>query len=229
MKYTELLESIAEQVKIIKAVRMMKISLRNGENPLVDLSSLKCEYFALGSEGGQQPWLIYIGKPRSLESGKLYNFENAEKPGFLAFDNMRMKDYKIVTLKVLKTLPEALALLKTMRTKLVIIDPALLKGAPPVTATTADEPANEEDGFFALGYWINAYRPDDKEYFWSGPYRDRKNAVAFGNTKQNRGQPKTFIDWGKGKVTIIRGLDKFKAAAKKVNLNPNVDELYWID
>lgn len=81
-----------------------------------------------------------------------------------------------------------------------------------------------------LGSWSNAYRSGDKEYFWNGPYSDRKNALAFGKRKQERGQPKTFHDWvAGGSSSIIRGVDKFVIAAKKVGLNPNVKELEWQD
>lgn len=92
----------------------------------------------------------------------------------------------------------------------------------------ADQNNNNEfkDGFFALGYWINPHRPQ-KEYFWSGPFIERKDAVAFNKMKQQRGQPKQFIDWGKGSGTVIVGLDKFLLAAKKVGLNPNVSNLEW--
>ena len=79
--------------------------------------------------------------------------------------------------------------------------------------------ANDEfkDGFFLLGYWDNPYRAE-KEYFWSGPFEDRKDAVAFNKRKQERGQPKQFIDWVKGSGKVIVGLDKFVLAAEKAGL-----------
>ena len=88
--------------------------------------------------------------------------------------------------------------------------------------------ANDEfkDGFFLLGYWDNPYRAE-KEYFWSGPFEDRKDAVAFNKRKQERGQPKQFIDWVKGSGKVIVGLDKFVLAAEKAGINPDVNNLEW--
>lgn len=219
----QLLEA-EESVETVKAIRMMKFSLRNGENSLgVDLANTKCEYYAIG-------WFMFIGKPNSLKVGSAYRFENADKPGFRAESNMKLGTFGAKVVKVLSTLPEAIAHLKTLRAPAVVIDPALLKGAKPAAPKEKDaEPTEIEDGFYVLGYWGNPYRSNDKEYFWAGAFRERKNALAFGKRKQEKGQPKNFRDWVKGEVKIIRGQDKFVAAAKKAGLNPNVSDVSWFD
>lgn len=97
------------------------------------------------------------------------------------------------------------------------------------TATAAStEVTKPEDGFFLLGYWCNAYsRNNDRENFWMGPFFTRKEALDAGKRKQKYGQPKTFCDWGVGKNKVIQGVDNFVIAAKKVDLNPNVTNLYF--
>lgn len=87
------------------------------------------------------------------------------------------------------------------------------------------DPETPEDGYFLLGFWSNAYRSNDREYFWMGAFFSRKEAMAVGKQKQLRGQPQNFRDWGKGTNKIIKGLDAFIKEAKKVGLNPRVDNL----
>lgn len=40
---------------------------------------------------------------------------------------------------------------------------------------------------------------------------------------QENGQPKTFRDWAEGSCSYFSSAEKFKAAALKVGLNPNMD------
>lgn len=223
MLVNEILLTESEKATIIKATRMMKFSLRSGENSLgIDLKNIDCEFFGFG-------WLIYVGKPGSLKDGVGYDFENVDKAGFQAYRNAKLGASEGFKLKQSgKSYDEFLKLLKAHRDPVVIVDPALTKDAKPAAPNTKEEPNEPENGYFVLGYWNNAYsRNSDKEYFWSGPFFDRKSAMAFGKMKQERGQPKNFRDWVKGTNTIIQGLDKFVAAAKKVGLNPKVDDLEW--
>ena len=81
--------------------------------------------------------------------------------------------------------------------------------------------------FYLLGYWSNAYSSrSEKEYFWSGPFDTRQEAVLFGKMKQQRGQPKKFYDWGKGQNKIFGNQDKFLAAAHQAGLNPRLNDEY---
>lgn len=49
---------------LIKAIRLMKFSLKNGENSAgIDLANTKCEYFIIDRMN-----LVFIGKPGSLKS-----------------------------------------------------------------------------------------------------------------------------------------------------------------
>jgi hypothetical protein len=82
----------------------------------------------------------------------------------------------------------------------------------------------EKAEFYLLGYWSNAYsRVSDKEYFWSGPFETREEASQFGQMKQQRGQPRRFYDWSKGRNRVFSSLEGFLKEAHKVGLNPAVD------
>lgn len=76
------------------------------------------------------------------------------------------------------------------------------------------------DEFYLLGYWGNAYRANDKEYYWSGPFETRKDALASGKRRQKEGQPKTFIDWCGGGNKVFSSKEGFVVAANKVGMNP---------
>lgn len=78
--------------------------------------------------------------------------------------------------------------------------------------------------FYLLGFWSNAYRAGDREYFWSGPYDSRKEALAVGKRTQKRGQPKTFYDWVEGKNRCFSSKERFVIAANNVGLNPRITE-----
>ena len=80
-----------------------------------------------------------------------------------------------------------------------------------------------ESSFYLLGYWQNPYRGSDKEYFWSGPFETRKEALERGKFKQKRGQPKRFINWVAGRNSVYAGVERFLVEAKKVNLNPRLE------
>jgi hypothetical protein len=108
----------------------------------------------------------------------------------------------------------------------IIVDETIAKNSTPAPVKEVKPIENPEDGYFTLGYWSNAYsRRDHKEYFWSGAFRDRKDALAFGQRKMDNGQPSEFRDWVAGKVTVIKGVDAFVKAAKAAGLNPNVRDL----
>lgn len=79
--------------------------------------------------------------------------------------------------------------------------------------------------FYLLGYWCNAYsRSSEKEYFWCGPFETRKEALEMGALKQNRGQPKTFYDWCKGRNRVFSSREHFVLNAKKIGMNPKFDD-----
>jgi len=100
-----------------------------------------------------------------------------------------------------------------------------LQGTP---LKEAEEPAADDysEGFFCLGFWGNPYNRD-KEYFWSGPFIDRADALNYGKLKQARGQPRRFTNWVKGTNKVVKGVDAFVAAAEKVGMKPNVTNLEW--
>ncbi len=79
-------------------------------------------------------------------------------------------------------------------------------------AAMADEP------IFLLGYWSSPYS-NDREYYWAGPFDDRKEALARGKSLQKNGQPKTFRDWAGGGNQAIRGEEAFRKKAKAAGLN----------
>jgi hypothetical protein len=79
--------------------------------------------------------------------------------------------------------------------------------------------------FYLLGYRANAYGSHAREYFWSGPFESRKEALASGRRSQERGRCKGFIDYVRGTNTVHGGLIPFLKACKKVGINPNVREV----
>jgi hypothetical protein len=83
----------------------------------------------------------------------------------------------------------------------------------------------EDTEYYLLGYWSNAYsRREDKEYFWMGPFDERKDAVLASKRKQENGQPKTFKDWCGGGGKIFSSWEAFEKAAKTAGLNPRKRE-----
>lgn len=80
-----------------------------------------------------------------------------------------------------------------------------------------------EKEFYLLGVWHNAYRANDCEYFWGGPYDSREETLSAGERKQERGQPKTFYDWVRGKNRVFSTQETFVKAANKIGMNPNID------
>jgi hypothetical protein len=91
------------------------------------------------------------------------------------------------------------------------------------------EAVDFDDAFYVLGSWTNAYRSDDVEYFCAGAFRTKKSAAAYGKRREENGQPKKFYDWTNPKHRVIQGKEKFLAAAKKVNINVNFDDIYWFE
>lgn len=82
------------------------------------------------------------------------------------------------------------------------------------------EPSYE---YYVLGYWCNAYRSNDREYFWMGFWGDRKSANKALKRKLESGQPKTFIDWCGGGGKVYQGATALMDACEKVGINPAVE------
>jgi hypothetical protein len=80
----------------------------------------------------------------------------------------------------------------------------------------------QEPEIFTLGYWNNAYRDNDKEYFWMRS-DDRKEAKEKSARRLKNGQPKRFIDWCGGSCKHFSDVKKFIAACNKVGINPNLE------
>jgi hypothetical protein len=222
MKLCELFEGAASDYPVKKAVRIMKFSVRDGSNSAgIDLANTKCSYYIFNHA-------VYVGKAGEFEVGDSCAFENELKPGFSAIRNSKLTAGNTDKVKKISTdLKDALAVLKADRLPILIINPTLLKGVTaPEAKPVRGGPEDVDDGYFLLGYWGNPGRGGN-EYFWSGVYADRDDAVKAGKYRLDRGQPKTMVDWVGGKTQVIRGKDKFLAAAKKVGLNPNVDNLSW--
>ncbi len=81
----------------------------------------------------------------------------------------------------------------------------------------------ETETFYLLGFWSNAYRAGDREYFWARA-DSRKEVLARGKRLQEQGQPKTFYDWVKGSNRSFSSLERFIAEANKVGLNPRITD-----
>jgi hypothetical protein len=223
MKVQELFENNAPTTKV-KAVRMMKFSLRNGENSLgLDLANAKCDFYDTG-------YIFYIGKKGELKVSEEYEFENADKPGFAADGNNKLTGYARKIKDIVPDFATFLKRLKDERNPKIVVNPELLKDAKaPAPKAKAEEPTTPEDGYFLLASWADPYRRGNDEWFWSGPFFTKKEAQDLFKRKMKNGQPKTMRDWSEGSSKVIRGVDKFVEAAKKVDLNPNVSDLSFHD
>ena len=76
--------------------------------------------------------------------------------------------------------------------------------------------------FYLIGYRCNAYGRHEREYFWSGPFESRKEAMASGRLSQERGRCKGFIDYMRGTNRIHTGEVAFLKACKKVGILPSI-------
>lgn len=226
MKVSDLFESKYDE-PTVQARRMMKFSIKNGENSLgVDLAGGKFDYYAINN-------FVYIGKPNELKLGDAVRFENADKPGFQAIGNSKMGPGTFGKVnKIFNTVQDTIKYIKAVlrNSPIVIINAALTNGVKREEKKEEEELVDPDDGYFLLGYWGNPYpsRGDD-EYYWAGPFRDKKKPLAMGKRKQEHGQPRTMRDWTGGGNRIIKGKDKFALAAKKAGLKPNLTDLYWMD
>lgn len=78
-----------------------------------------------------------------------------------------------------------------------------------------------EEVYFVIVSWGNAYRSNDIDYSWMGAYQDRKSALRAGKRLEKRG-PNNFFDWCGSSVKTHKGVTKFRKAASKVGINPNL-------
>lgn len=233
MKVTEILESV-EDFKTIPSVRMLKFSVKDGSNDLdLNLKDAKCHYYMYSWAPNGRPF-YFIGKPNACKVGDKIKLPKSDKLTIDAASNSKLGDAREV-FSVMKTFDEFMAEYRKQYKELgslkIVVDAKVVESAPKTDAkpkVEVDED-NPENGYFILGYWINAYRVRDREYFFGGPFRERDSAKSVGDRAQKRGQPKTFRDWMAGSNKIIRGVDKFKIEAEKVGLNPNLSDLYFKD
>jgi hypothetical protein len=223
MKIAELFESASEG-KFQKATRLLKFSLRNFENNLgVDLHSNKFDYYYT-----KFPFIIYVGKRGQYKVGDKVVFVNGEKPNLSAFTKSKHDNDALEISHVCSSVEEVIKVADKVasgRDLRIIVDEAIVKNSTPAPAKEVKQIENPEDGYFTLGYWGNAYKAGHKEYFWSGAFSERKDALAWGNMKMEKGQPSEFKDWVGGKVTVIKGVDAFVKAANAAGFNPNVKDL----
>ena len=101
-----------------------------------------------------------------------------------------------------------------------------LKQSGIINMITSETNTELDQVYFLIGYWSNAYSSRvDREYFWSGGYIDRSSALRAGKRLQERGNPKTFIDYVRGRNKVIKGVKRFKHECTKVGLSPNLDNI----
>ncbi len=86
---------------------------------------------------------------------------------------------------------------------------------------------DDEGEVFVLGFWSDAYRAGDREYFWlhckDGTCKEvMKAAREMAAVKQQHGQPKTITHWVKGVNRFFTDRAKFIAAAGKAGFVPNL-------
>jgi hypothetical protein len=95
------------------------------------------------------------------------------------------------------------------------------------TIKESDEEPEEEE-LFAIGYWSNPYRSNDREYFWFGnnygDYENKKQILAAAQRKCEKGQPTRFKDYMSGTAKAYTNRKSFLAAAEKVGLKPDLKD-----
>lgn len=231
MKLIELFEATGPAVKPeYKTILGTRVTFRNkkgGNSANIDVSKLiGYTIWRLNYPMGRDFFLI-IKKTKRLSADDKFAVMKKENVRIDAFLNCIPEGRFIGGYSIReKIAPSAWNLFVSTDARVVIENSAFaeLENTASVERPVVDT-NNPEDAFFVLGYWINPSSRGDNEYFWAGAFAERGDALAWAGNKQKRGQPRNFIDWVKGQNTIYRGVDAFSAAAKKVGINPNLNDL----
>lgn len=167
-------------------------------------------------------------KTEKIDPTQLIAFVKVDKPTISAFTNIKIdSDGDTGQFKYVNTvtMEELLKTFNQSGDRLVISEKAdaYLK----TTIEESDEETEEEE-LFAIGYWSNPYRANDREYFWFGnnygEFENKKQILAAAQRKCKNGQPTRFRDYMSGTAKAFTNRKSFLAAAEKVGLKPNLKD-----
>lgn len=227
MKFLDFLNESEVNGVVLKGIRSSKLN-RKGE------TSLK---YVLNPEDKKLVAYIYTYydrkqvfialKTEKIDTTQPTHFVKADKPKIGAFtnytiDTSREPDYKF---DKKTTIEEILKVFNSKEDRVVMSEKAdkYLK-----TTIEASDEEEEPEELFAIGYWSNPYRANDREYFWfgntHGDYENRKQILAAAQRKCERGQPTQWRDFMSGTAKAFTSRKTFLAYAKKVGLNPRIED-----
>ncbi len=229
MKFVEFLNEAEEDVKaeLVKGVRSSKLN-KKGETSLKyiikpDDKKLKVYFF----RRMQRIYSFVALKTEKIDTGaEAFKFVKYDKPNIGMYTNSKIT-WIDTDIKFDKegTVAELLSKFDAKEDRVGISEKAHAYLESTIEDNGEEEP---EEELFALGYWSNPYRAGDREYFWfsndHGDYENKKQMLAAAKRKTERGQPKNFKDYMSGEARVFTSREKFLAAAKKVGINPRIDD-----
>lgn len=229
MKFKDFLNESEVNGVLLKGVRSSKLN-KKGETSLgYILNPEDKKLVAYIWERYERKYVFIALKTEKIDTTQPTHFVKADKPKIGAFTNYTIDtsgkpDYKF---DKKTTVEEILKVFISNEDRVVMSEKAdkYLK----TTIEASDEEEEEEpEELFAIGYWSNPYRANDREYFWfgntHGDYENRKQILAAAQRKCERGQPTQWQDFMSGTAKAFTSRKTFLAYAKKVGLNPKIED-----
>lgn len=229
-----------KNAKKIDSKRLIVKNRKGENNAQLDPAFIAAnvDIYRIKVHGSEKPWhlknpVFFLCKKGTRLKGALALFDFT-KPNIEVITNTKAtvydEDICDQVFEVLQKESAALGdLFATHKTASFIFDKSLLniEGASAKEPDAPTDPA--KDGIFVIGTWGNPYSKSD-ESIWMGPFSNKKAASASMKRVMKRG-PRTFINWSGEKTAYFTGLEKFLIGAKKIGLNPKIDEddLYFKD
>lgn len=228
MKFSQFLNESSEvNGVVLKGVRSSKFN-RKGETSLgYIINPEDKKLVAYIWERYDRKYVFVALKTEKIDTTQPTHFVKADKPNIGAFTNYTIDTSDKPAYKFNKktTVEEILKVFNAKEDRIVMSEKAdkYLK-----TTIEASDEEEEPEELFAIGYWSNPYRSNDREYFWfgntHGDFESKKDILAAAKRKCERGQPTRFRDFMSGTATAYTSREKFLAAAKKVGLNPKIED-----
>ena len=228
MKFVEFLNESEVNGVLLKGVRSSKLN-KKGETSLgYILNPEDKKLVAYIWERYERKYVFIALKTENIDTTQPTHFVKADKPKIGAFTNYTIDtsdkpDYKF---NKKTTVEEILKVFNSKEDRVVMSEKAdkYLK----TTIEASDEEEEEPEELFAIGYWSNPYRANDREYFWfgntHGDFENRKQILAAAQRKCERGQPTQWRDFMSGTAKAFTSRKTFLDYAKKVGLNPKIED-----
>lgn len=227
MKFFEFLTETKINGNILKGVRSSKLN-KKGETSLgYILNPEDKKLVAYIWERYERKYVFIALKTEKIDTAQPTHFVKADKPKIGAFTNYTIdtSDKPAYNFNKKTTVEEILKVFNSKEDRVVMSEKAdkYLK-----TTIEASDEEEEPEELFAIGYWSNPYRANDREYFWlgntHGDYESRKEILAAAKRKCERGQPTQWRDFMSGTAKAFTSRKTFLAYAKKVGLNPRIED-----